>query len=199
MSVFGPPPAQGLYDPANEHDACGFGFVVDLKARASHDIVLKALQVLSNLEHRGATGSEKNTGDGAGLLAQLPHPFLAAWARTTGVSLPPPGDYGLGMLFLPQEPTSRQACQRRLEEIVAAEGQEVLGWRDVPTDSASLGPTARASQPVIRQLLVGRGDGTEAGDAFERKLFVIRRLAEKAVSRSALPGRDAFYVASLSC
>ncbi len=198
MSVPRPPSPQGLYDPRNEHDACGFGFVVDVAARPSHDIVRKALQVLSNLEHCGATGSEKNTGDGAGLLAQVPHGFVAGWAKAAGIELPAPGDYGLGMLFLPTEAASRQACQRKLEEIVAAEGQRLLGWRDVPTDSASLGATARASQPVIRQLLVGRGEGSEAGDAFERKLFVIRRLAEKAVSRSALPGRDTFYVASLS-
>ena len=198
MKSFGPPPPQGLYDPANEHDACGFGFVVDVKARPSHDIVRKAMQVLSNLEHRGATGSEKNTGDGAGLLSQIPHGFVARWAKAAGVELPPQGDYGLGMLFLPVESASRHACQRKLEEIAAAEGQRVLCWRDVPTDSASLGATARSSQPVIRQVLVARGEETPAGDAFERKLFVVRRLAEKAVSRSALPGRDAFYVASLS-
>ena len=101
MKAIGPPPPQGLYDPSNEHDACGFGFVVDVKARASHDIVRKALQVLCNLEHRGATGSEKNTGDGAGLLSQIPHAFVARWAKASGVVVPPPGDYGLGMLFLP--------------------------------------------------------------------------------------------------
>ena len=120
MKVSRFPSPQGLYDPSNEHDACGFGFVVDVKARPSHDIVRMALRVLSNLEHRGATGSEKNTGDGAGLLSQVPHGFLSAWARTGGLELPPPGDYGVGMLFLPVEAASRQACQRRLEEIVAA-------------------------------------------------------------------------------
>ena len=192
------PPRQGLYDPVFEHDACGFGFVVDLKARASHDIIRKALQVLCNLEHRGATGSEKNTGDGAGLLTQVPHGFLAARCRGLGIELPAPGAYGVGMVFLPQEAASRQACERRFEEIVREEGQAVLGWRDVPTDDATLGPTARASQPVIRQLFVARGEATPEGDAFERKLYVIRRLVEKAVSRSAIPGRGHFYVASLS-
>jgi glutamate synthase (ferredoxin) len=192
------PPRQGLYDPVFEHDACGFGFVVDLKARASHDLIRKALQVLLNLEHRGATGSEKNTGDGAGLLTQVPHGFLAARCRGLGIELPAPGAYGVGMVFLPQEAASRQACERRFEGVVREEGQAVLGWRDVPTDDATLGPTARASQPVVRQLFVARGEATPEGDAFERKLYVIRRLVEKSVSRSAIPGRGHFYVASLS-
>jgi glutamate synthase (NADPH/NADH) large chain len=192
------PPRQGLYDPSFEHDACGFGFVVDLKARASHDIIRKALQVLLNLEHRGATGSEKNTGDGAGLLTQVPHGFLAARCRGLGIELPAPGAYGVGAVFLPQETASRQACERLFEGIVREEGQAVLGWRDVPTDDATLGPTARASQPVIRQFFVAKGEATSEGDAFERKLYVIRRLVEKAVSRSAIPGRGHFYVASLS-
>ena len=192
------PPRQGLYDPVFEHDSCGFGFVVDLSARASHDIIRKALQVLCNLEHRGATGSEKNSGDGAGLLTQVPHGFLASKCRGLGVELPAPGAYGVGMVFLPQEAASRQACERRFEGVVREEGQAVLGWRDVPTDDAMLGPTARASQPVIRQLFVGRSEATPGGDAFERKLYVIRRLVEKSVSRSAIPGRGQFYVASLS-
>ena len=198
MKGSGPPLRQGLYDPSFEHDACGFGFVVDLSARPSHDIIRKALQVLLNLEHRGATGSEKNSGDGAGLLTQVPHGFLAAKCHGLGIELPAPGAYGVGMVFLPQEAASRQACKRRFEEIVREEGQAVLGWRAVPTDDATLGPTARASQPVIRQLFVARSEATPEGDAFERKLYVIRRLVEKAVSRSAIPGRGHFYVSSLS-
>ena len=198
MARSGPPPRQGLYDPSFEHDACGFGFVVDLKGSPSHDIIRKALQVLSNLEHRGATGSEKNTGDGAGLLTQVPHAFLLARCRALGFELPAPGEYGVGMVFLPHDPPSRQACERRLEEVVREEGQAFLGWRDVPTDNGTLGPTARASQPIIRQAFVARGEGTAAGDAFERTLFVIRRLVEKGVSRSVLPGRSHFYISSLS-
>ena len=198
MTRSGLPPRQGLYDPSFEHDACGFGFVVDLKGEATHDIIQKALQVLSNLEHRGATGSEKNTGDGAGLLTQVPHAFLLARCRSLGIDLPAPGGYGVGMVFLPPDPVSRQECIRHFEEVIRSEGQRLLGWRDVPTDNTTLGPTARASQPVIRQIFVGRGEGTLEGDAFERKLFVVRRLVEKAVSRSALPGRGHFYVASLS-
>jgi glutamate synthase (NADPH/NADH) large chain len=198
MTHSGLPPRQGLYDPSFEHDSCGFGFVVDLKGSASHDIIRKALQVLSNLEHRGATGSEKNTGDGAGLLTQVPHAFLLARCRALGFELPAPGEYGVGMVFLPHDPPSRQACERRLEEVVREEGQTFLGWRDVPTNNGTLGPTARASQPIIRQAFVARGERTPSGDAFERTLFVIRRLVEKGVSRSVLPGRSHFYVSSLS-
>ena len=198
MTAPGLPPRQGLYDPSFEHDACGFGFVVDLSARPSHDIIRKALQVLSNLEHRGASGSEKNSGDGAGLLTQIPHAFLSAKCRGLGFALPEPGCYGVGTVFLPTEASSRQLCERRFEEVAREEGLSVLGWRDVPIDDATLGPTARGSRPVIRQLFVARGESAMGGDDFERKLYVVRRLVEKAVSRSAIPGRADFYVASLS-
>ncbi len=192
-----PFPAQGLYDPRAEHDACGFGFVADVQGRATHRIVRDTLQVLANLEHRGASGSEKDTGDGAGILTQIPHGFLAHRCRALGFELPAPGDYGVGMLFLPAD-VDRLSCERILETAAVEEGQRVLGWRDVPTDNASLGATARASQPVIRQVFLQRGESTAAGDAFERKLYVIRRLAEKRVSRSVLQGRGTFYVSSLS-
>jgi glutamate synthase (ferredoxin) len=197
MTANGYPPRQGLYDPQNEHDACGFGFVVDLKARKSHDIVQKALQVLCNLEHRGAAGSEKNSGDGAGILFQIPHAFFAKEAERIGFTLPAPGKYGVAMVFLPHDAPSREACERIVAQMVSDEGLELLGWRDVPTDNSSLGPTAQASQPSIRQLFTTRPDKA-SDDAFERKLYVIRRLAEKAVSRSALPGRGDFYVPSFS-
>jgi glutamate synthase (NADPH) large chain len=198
MSEHGYPDRQGLYDPQQEHDACGFGFVCDIQGRASHDIVHKALTVLVNLEHRGAAGSEKNSGDGAGLLCQLPHAFLAAAAARAGVKLPGPGRYATGMVYLPQTEASRRACEEMLEKVVAEEGQTLLGWRDVPTDNGSLGASARGSQPVIRQVFVGRGESCRDEAAFERKLYVIRRLVEKAVSRSALPQRGHFYVPSLS-
>jgi glutamate synthase (NADPH) large chain len=198
MIETGYPPRQGLYDPHNEKDACGFGFVADIKGRASHEIVEQALQVLVNLEHRGAAGAEKNTGDGAGLLVQTPHAFLAAEAAKLGVKLPGPGEYAAGMVFLPPNEAGRDACVRAFEEVVRGEGQRVLGWRDVPTDNASLGPTARASQPVIRQIFVGRGPDVPDAAAFERKLYAVRRLVEKRISRSAIPGRTHFYVPSLS-
>ncbi|ACL64221.1 Glutamate synthase (ferredoxin) [Anaeromyxobacter dehalogenans 2CP-1] len=198
MTETGYPPRQGLYDPQNEKDACGFGFVVDIKGRASHDILENALTVLVNLEHRGAAGAEANTGDGAGILFQTPHAFLRAEAERLGFALPAPGAYAAGMVFLPPHEGGRAACVRIFEEGVRAEGLDVLGWRDVPTDPATLGPTARSSQPVIRQILVGRGAGCADEAAFERKLYVVRRLVEKRVSRSAIPGRTHFYVPSLS-
>ena len=153
----GYPPRQGLYDPRHEHDACGFGFVADIKGRATHDILAKALQVLVNLEHRGAVGAEKNTGDGAGILFQTPHAFLDGECAKLGLRLPRPGHYAAGVVFLPPNEVGREACVEIVEEVIRQEGQTVLGWRDVPTDNATLGPTAQASQPVIRQVFVGRG------------------------------------------
>jgi glutamate synthase (ferredoxin) len=198
MSQTGYPAKQGLYDPRYEKDACGFGFVVDLKGRASHDIVEKALQVLVNLEHRGAVGAEKDTGDGAGVLLQVPHAFLRERCGKLGFALPAAGQYGVGMVFLPTGAEGRAACERIVEETIRVEGQRVLGWRDVPTNGTTLGPSARGSQPVIRQIFVGRGEGLGDDLAFERKLYVIRRQVEKKVSRSAIPGRAHFYLPSLS-
>ena len=157
----GYPETQGLYDPANEHDSCGFGFVVDIEGRKSHSIVQQALQVLLNLEHRGAAGAEKNTGDGAGILLQSPDAFLRKEAAKLGIELPPPGRYAAGMVFLPSDPQSLAACQKKLEEVVRSEGQVFLGWRDVPYDLSTLGDMARASQPVIRQILIGAGEGAD--------------------------------------
>ena len=199
MSETGYPAKQGLYDPRYEKDACGFGFVVDLKGRTSHDIVEKALQVLVNLEHRGAVGAEKETGDGAGILLQVPHTFLRERCGKLGFALPGAGQYGVGMVFLPPGAEGRAACERIVEETLRVEGQRLLGWRDMPTDATSLGPSAKASQPVIRQVMVGRGEGLADDLAFERKLYVIRRQVEKKVSRSAIPGRSHFYLPSLSC
>src|SRR5437763_3933930 len=198
MAEAGPPRAQGLYDPALEHDSCGFGFVVDIKGRPSHDIVVKALGVLCNLEHRGATGAETETGDGAGILLQTPHEFLAAECAKLGLKLPGPGRYGVGMVFLPPNEHGRQAIYRLFDETIRDERQQLLGWRDVPTDNSTLGGSAKASQPIIRQVFIGRGAGVVDDAAFERKLYVIRRLLEKKVSRSAIPGRGYFYIPSLS-
>src|SRR5882724_1053704 len=198
MTRLGSPKKQGLYDPRYEHDACGTGFVVDIQGRKSHDIVQKAIKVLLNLEHRGACGSEKNTGDGAGILLQLPHSFLAAECAKLKIELPPPGQYAVGMVFLPTEVESRAECEKLFEEIAEEEGQSVLGWRTVPTDNSSLGPTAKISEPVIRQLFIGRGQAVSDDLAFERKLCIIRKRISKAAKRG-IHERGMFYVSSLSC
>ena len=198
MNMIAAPAKQGLYDPEREHDACGVGFVVDLKGRQGHDIVQKAIQVLLNLEHRGACGCESNTGDGAGILLQTPHEFLAAECNKAGIALPPLGRYGVGMIFLPTDPTSRQACEALLERIVREEGQSILGWRTVPTDNSPVGPTARASEPVVRQVFICRNPDLADDLSFERKLYVIRKRVGKAVKRSDLNQRGLFYICSLS-
>jgi glutamate synthase (ferredoxin) len=198
MTRPGVPPAQGLYDPRHEHDACGVGFVVDLRGRRSHTVVSQALTVLKNLLHRGAAGSETNTGDGAGILIQMPDAFLRRECGALGMSLPPPGDYGAGLVFLPRHPAQAAECRGLLEEICREEGETVLGWREVPTDDSPVGSTARGVEPAIKQLFVGRGPAVADGAAFERKLYVIRKRVEHAIARSTLPERGYFYVPSLS-
>lgn len=193
-----PPTAQGLYDPQFERDACGIGFVVHVKGQKSHDIIRDALTLLTNLSHRGATGSEPNTGDGAGILFQIPHQFLRKAAAQENINLPEPGHYGVGMLFLPDEPAQRRACEERFAAIVAAQGQTLLGWRTVPTDNAALGIAARASEPTIRQVFIGRDPAIPSDRDFERRLFVIRKVAEREIRRDPAGCGAGFYVASLS-
>jgi len=193
-----PPGKQGLYDPAHEHDACGVGFVTDLQDRPSHDIIAQAVQVLVNLEHRGACGCETNTGDGAGILFQKPHKFLARECEKQKLKLPRAGEYGVGMVFLPQDPEARRQCEAMFEQAVLDEGQWVLGWRTVPTNNADLGPTAKAGEPFVRQIFIGRSDAIGDDMAFERKLFVIRRRVENQVKASTIAQRGQFYVPSLS-
>jgi glutamate synthase (ferredoxin) len=195
---YGGPVRQGLYDPAQERDACGVGFVVDVKGRRSRRIVRQALEVLENLNHRGACGCEANTGDGAGILVQIPHAFYKRELRAAGVELPEPGRYGTGIVFLPRDPYQRTLCEEVLNSIVADEGQTVLGWRDVPTNHSMIGATALASEPVMRQIFVGRGPGPADELAFERRLFVIRKRAENAVIVSGIRDHKVFYIASLS-
>jgi glutamate synthase (ferredoxin) len=192
------PRAQGLYDPRFEHDSCGVGFVVDAHGRRSHAIVEQAIQVLLNLEHRGACGCEKNTGDGAGILMQMPHAFLADEAGRAGVALPGPGGYGAGLVFLPRDPEARRRCEELFEKTALEECVPFLGWRDVPTDNSSLGATARAGEPVIRQVFVGRPAPLEEDLAYERKLYVLRRRVENAARATGAAGDGMFYVPSLS-
>ncbi len=175
-----PPGATGLYDPANEHDGCGIAMVAKLWGEASHAVVEKALDALENLEHRGAEGADPNTGDGAGILLQLPDAFLRA---VTGVELPPRGRYGVGVCYLPPEPERRVVLEQLVEDTIAQEGQSAIWWREVPVDDRNVGDTARLSAPVIRQVIVAAGDEIEDQDAFERKLYVIRRVLERAVGR----------------
>ncbi len=198
-----PPGAAGLYDPRDEHDACGVGFVVHIKGHQSHDIVEKGLEVLTNLLHRGACGCEKNTGDGAGILIQLPDAFLRKVTAPLGITLPARGLYGAGLVFLPRL-TGEQAEVRALVERVAGEEhQQVLGWRVVPTDDAVLGATARAARPHMAQVFIGAGPGAQAATMsdpmwFERKLYVIRKRIEAEADRLGLTERHLFYIPSLS-
>jgi glutamate synthase (ferredoxin) len=195
----GLPPKQGLYDPQFEHDACGVGFVVNIKGKKSNSILREALTVLLNLTHRGATGAEPTTGDGAGVLFQMPHKFFQKVCAQVGIDLPAPGKYGVGMLFLPQDKAQRLACEQKVEEIVAAEGQELLGWRTVPTNNFGLGKSALLGEPVVRQIFIKRNPHITDSMAFERKLYVIRKLATAAIRNSGkFAGGEAFYVSSLS-
>src|SRR6266850_1115985 len=194
----GLPPAQGLYDPRNEHDACGIGFVANIQGQKSHDIVAKGIQVLLNLTHRGACGCDPETGDGAGILIQIPHAFFARECSQLGFELPQLGAYGVGMTFLPVEKHPRLQCEGILERIVREEGLTVLGWRDTPTYASAIGRVARASQPYIQQIFVGLPAGMDE-DAFERKLYVVRKRAENEVKESGIEDAETFYVPSLSC
>ncbi|MDS4025526.1 MAG: glutamate synthase large subunit [Candidatus Contendobacter sp.] len=198
MSMTRLPAAEGLYDPRNEHDSCGIGFVVDIKNRKSHRPVRQGLEILANLSHRGAVGADPLAGDGAGILVQVPDAFLRAECASLGIELPAPGDYAVGMIFLPRDPSARAQSEAALAACIAAEGQTVLGWRDVPTDNSCLGYSVRPTEPVIRQIFIQRGAHCPDGDAFERKLFVTRKQTHHAIWSRDLPGRQQFYVASLS-
>jgi glutamate synthase domain-containing protein 2/glutamate synthase domain-containing protein 1/glutamate synthase domain-containing protein 3 len=193
------PGKQGLYDPQFEHDSCGVGFVVNIKGRKSHDIIRQAIQVLLNLDHRGACGCEENTGDGAGILIQMPHQFLKLATREARISLPSQGEYGVGMVFLPQDGPQRSECEKVFEAIVAEEGQQVLGWRTIPTSNVTLGATSRTSEPFMRQVFIGRNPRLAEDMAFERKLYVIRKRAENQLRYSGkVAGGEFFYISSLS-
>ncbi|MDX2343806.1 MAG: glutamate synthase central domain-containing protein, partial [Acidimicrobiia bacterium] len=190
----------GLYDPAFDHDACGIGFVADIKGRKTHQIVAQGLTVLANLTHRGAVGADPLAGDGAGMLIQIPDSFFRLEMAEQGIELPEPGDYGVGMIFFPQDPIDRIVAENLLVELVVREGQKLLGWRDVPVDPSCLGESVKPIEPVIRQLFVGRGDNVADSNHFERILYVIRKQAHIQLGQRApyLIERGEFYVTTMS-
>ena len=189
----------GLYSSAHEHDACGVGFVANIRGGKSHDIVKSALKILENLDHRGAVGADKLMGDGAGILIQLPDALYREEMAAQGVVLPAPGEYGVGMIFLPKEHASRLACEQEMERAVKAEGQVLLGWRDVPVNrDMPMSPAVRIREPVMRQVFIGRGDDVIVQDALERKLYVIRKTASAAIQNLRLKHSKEYYVPSMS-
>ncbi|MBI5686489.1 MAG: glutamate synthase large subunit, partial [Verrucomicrobia bacterium] len=196
------PQAQGLYDPRYEHDACGVAFVVNIKGKRSNKIVRDALTALVNLRHRGACGCENNTGDGAGILMQMPHEFMKNAAGAAKIALPGYAEYGVGQMFMSQDAAERRECEKVFGQIVAEEGQTVLGWRTVPTSNTTLGGTAKASEPFVRQVFIGRSSKLQDDAAFERKLYIIRKRAEHVIrygrGGKKVAGGEHFYVCSLS-
>ena len=191
--------AGGMYDPKQERDACGVGFVAHIKGLRSHEIISQGLLILKNLDHRGAVGADELMGDGAGILIQIPDSFYRDEMKRLAVDLPPAGEYGVGMVFLPKESASRAACEQELERAVKAEGQVILGWRDVPTDKQMpMSPIVRAKEPIIRQIFIGRGPDVMVTDALERKLYVIRKTASHAIQQLNLAHGREYFVPSMS-
>ncbi|MEW8316877.1 MAG: glutamate synthase large subunit [Candidatus Thiodiazotropha endolucinida] len=189
------PPKQGLYDPANEHDACGVGFVANIKGVKSHDTVRQGLEILDRLTHRGAVGADPKAGDGAGILLQIPDAFFRG---VVDFELPPEGDYAIGMVFLPQNAASRDECEETIESFIANEGQRLIGWRDVPVKNSGLGESVIPTEPGVRQVFVARGDNCKDQDVFERKLFVIRKQIENRIRQAEMEGGSSFYFTSFS-
>ncbi|HXF65609.1 MAG TPA: glutamate synthase central domain-containing protein, partial [Burkholderiales bacterium] len=192
------PLAPGLYHPTHEHDSCGVGFIAHIKGKKSHALIEQGLTILKNLTHRGAVGWDPKLSDGAGCLIQIPDRFFREELAKQGVKLPPPGQYGVGMVFLPRDPASRIACEYEIERAIKDEGQVLLGWRDVPVDNSDLGESVKALEPVIRQVFIRRGSGVTVTDALERKLYVIRKSAGHAIQALKLAHGKEFYVASMS-
>jgi glutamate synthase (NADPH/NADH) large chain len=196
------PPSQGLYDPRNEHDSCGVGFVANIKGRKSQEVIACGLEILVNLNHRGAVGADPMVGDGAGCLIQVPDALLRQWGAGAGVELPAPGEYAVAMCFLPRDQETRAFAIGQFEHFIRVEGQMLLGWRDVPTDPTGLGEAVLAQLPVIRQAIIARGSGTRDQDAFERKLLAIRKQTQNPLETLArkygMPGLPEFYMPSVS-
>lgn len=194
----GAPKAQGLYDPAFEHDSCGVGFVVDMKGRKSHDIIQGAIEICENLDHRGGCGCDLNTGDGAGIFMQIPHKFFQEVGKAGSVDIPGEGEYGVAVAFLPPNAGERAKIEKIFEGVVTELGQRFLGWRTVPVNNSSLGKASASSEPVMRQAFIGRGPGMDDTMVFERKLYVINRVASHQIRNTNLRGRDFFYLSSIS-
>lgn len=194
---YGLPPKQGLYDPQLEKDSCGVGFVANIKGTKSHNIVKQGLEVLINLTHRGAVGSDPNTGDGAGILIQIPHQFLQKEVNKLGFSLPGEGEYGVGMIFLPQEPNARYFCEGICERELMKQNLELIGWRNVPVDGSACGLTASGTRPIMHQLFIKKG--SLSSEAFERKLYIVRKQIENSVRNAKHTYTESFYICSLSC
>src|SRR5580698_8057833 len=192
------PPAQALYNPSNEHDSCGVGFVADMKNRKSHDILEKGLQILLNLDHRGAVGADPSLGDGCGVLTQIPHAFFAPECAKLGFDLPAQGQYAIGQFFMPRRSEARKQVQTIVEEVLAAEGLNLLGWRDVPVDNSALGERVKAVEPVAQQIFIGRRADIVAEDDFERRLYVVRKVVSNRVVAIGTPEILEYYPVSMS-
>jgi len=193
------PEAQGMYSPENEHDACGVGFICNLKGKKSHGIIKDALEILVRLTHRGASGSDPLTGDGAGILLQIPHNFYKRECEKIGIKLPGEHEYGTGLVFLPQDGQQREQCKQILEEAIDSEGQKLLGWRKVPTTNKFIGKTAKASEPDIWQIFIGRGKSVKDEREFDRMLYIIRKVAENTIFKSDMADKGSFYIPTLTC
>ena len=198
MTQFERPEQQGLYNPKNEHDACGVGFVANIHGTKSHTIVAQGLQILTNLTHRGATGYDPKLGDGAGILIQMPDGLIRDEAKKLSIDLPVSGQYACGLIFLPQSNTYRTQCEKIITDIINEEGQTFLAWRDVPTNNSNIAEAAKAVEPKIKQVIVGQGKDIQDQNHFERKLFVIRKRIEHSVKKLGLDDPVQFYIPSLS-
>src|SRR6476661_2831782 len=193
------PPAEGLYDPSLEKDSCGVGFIANIKGKKSHQIVSDAISILCNLEHRGAVGADPRAGDGAGILVQIPHAFFARKAAEIGFQLPEPGEYAIGALFMPRETAWRNIIKSIVAEQIKAEGLMLLGWRDVPTDNASLGETVKPTEPTHMQVFIGRNGAAKTEDEFERRLYILRKSISQAIYQRRDRGLAGYYPCSMSC
>ena len=196
---FAVPQPFGLYDPALDKDSCGVGFIADIKGRKSHQIIEDGLRILCNLEHRGAVGADPRMGDGAGILVQIPHKFFAKKTAELGFTLPAPGQYAIGQLFLPREKSWRQIIRDTYGEVIQREGLRLIGWRDVPTDNSTLGYSVKPTEPKHMQVFIGRGKKKLTEDEFERRLYILRKSISNAIYRRRERRTSSYYPVSISC